>query len=567
MRKLSILQKLMLSYSLLVLGIMVLTGIFILPSELRGLDQNLEETITHTAAILSSDPEIIEGLQENAFTPALIDRLDQVFADSAKSIDYLVIVSSEDIRFYHQDHARIGLKFTGGDEDAVLNGSAPYITVRQGNVDLQKRAFHGITSSDGTTVGFIMVSASQQTIRDNQLRLIVRFLLIFCLVLAVGILFAYIISRNIRKSLLGFEPGTFANMYLQREEILDNLDEGILAVSQDKHIFYQNPAARKIIHTGESDPMHSNSRPSGTDPADSDFRLSDSDSANPGISAPDLTPPASLHSLIDEAFLSGHTISGRMLEVNGFSLLVNLIPLPEPGKPDVILLIMRDKTELAEMGEQLSGTNHVIDALRANTHEYMNKLHVISGLLQIGANEEAISFISDVSSDIENGYQNIVRQIQNRTIAALLLGKQNRAKELDIDFTLRKDSQLEPHNPYLSTKELVTLIGNLLENAFDATKNADGFRQVELFIGSDENGLVITVDDTGCGMTEEQIQQIYRGHYTTKGEGHGFGTQLIQEIIRNHQGFLDIESEPGNGTSFTINLTNRRSGYDKDNHR
>lgn len=555
MRKLSILQKLMLSYSLLVLGIMVLTGIFILPSELRGLDQNLEETITHTAAILSSDPEIIEGLQKGSFDSSLIDRLDSVFAASSPDIDYLVIVSADDIRRYHQDHARIGKTFTGGDEDAILNGSDPYITVRLGNVDLQKRAFHGITSSDGTTVGFIMVSASQQTIHDQQLQLIFRFLLIFCLILAVGILFAYIISRNIRKALLGFEPGTFANMYLQREEILDNLDEGIFAVDRNKHIFYQNPAAREIIHNDKASPMHSNSTPSGTDTSDSD------------TSAPDLTPPPSLRSLIDEAFFSGHTISGRMLEVNGFSLLVNLIPLPEPDRPDVVLLIMRDKTELTEMGEQLSGTNHVIDALRANTHEYMNKLHVISGLLQIGANEEAISYISDVSSDIENGYQNIVRQIQNRTIAALLLGKQNRAKELDIDFTLRKDSQLEAHNPYLSTKELVTLIGNLLENAFDATKNADSFRQVELFIGSDEHGLIITVDDTGCGMTEEQIQQIYKGHYTTKGEGHGFGTQLIQEIIRSHQGFLDIESEPGTGTSFTINLTNRRSGYDKDNHR
>lgn len=545
MRKLSILQKLMLSYSLLVLGIMVLTGIFILPSELRGLDQNLEETITHTAAILSVDPEIIEGLQEQFFDADLIARLDQVFADSSENIDYLVIVSAEDIRYYHQDHSLIGKTFAGGDEDAALNGSTPYITVRQGSVDLQKRAFHGITSADGTTVGFIMVSASQQTIRNRQFHLILRFLLIFCLILAVGILFAYIISRNIRKSLLGFEPGTFANMYLQREEILNNLDEGILAVNRNLHIFYQNPAARKIIQNGGSDTICSGS----------------------GNSSPDLATPASLGSLINEAFLSGRTISGRMLEVNGFSLLVNLIPLPEPGKPDVILLIMRDKTELAEMGEQLSGTSHVIDALRANTHEYMNKLHVISGLLQIGANEEAISFISDVSSDIENGYQSIVRQIQNRTIAALLLGKQNRAKELDIDFTLRKDSQLEAHNPYLSTKELVTLIGNLLENAFDATKNADDFRQVELFIGSNAHGLIITVDDTGCGMTEEQIQQIYKGHYTTKGEGHGFGTQLIQEIIRNHQGFLDIESEPGTGTSFTINLTNRRSGYDKDNHR
>lgn len=540
MKKLSILQKLMLSYSLLVLGIMVLTGLFILPSELRGLDQHLEENITQAAALLSCDPEIQTQLQQKAFDASLIDRLDRIFKDSSTDIDYLVIVSSDDIRYYHQDHSRIGEKFAGGDEHTILDGASPYVTVREGNVDLQKRAFHGITDSAGKTIGFIMVSSSQQTIHNQQMQLISRFLLIFFGILAAGIGFAYIIARNIRKSLLGFEPGTFANMYLQREEILDNLDEGILAVSRDLHIFYQNPSAGKI--TGITD-----------------CRIAASSFEKAGL--------LPLTELIKKGFSSGNPLSGYMTEVNGFSLLVNLIPLPDPGKPDIMLLILRDKTELTEMGEQLTGTNHVIDALRANTHEYMNKLHVISGLLQIGANEEAISFISDVSTDIENGYQNIVRQIQNRTIAALLLGKQNRAKELDIDFTLRKDSQLEAHNPYLSTKELVTLIGNLLENAFDATKNTADFRQVELFIHSDGQCLILTVDDTGCGMTEEQIQQIYKGQYTTKGEGHGFGMQLIQEIIRRHDGFLDIESEPGNGTSFTINLTNRRADYDKNSHR
>lgn len=186
-------------------------------------------------------------------------------------------------------------------------------------------------------------------------------------------------------------------------------------------------------------------------------------------------------------------------EIIDASLLVNLIPLPEPGNPEAVLLIMRDKTEIASLAQQLSGTNHVIDALRANTHEYMNKLHVISGLLQIGSYDEAIEFISDVSSDIENGYQTVVRQIKNRTIAALILGKQNRSKELDIDFCLRKDSFLEEHNPYLSTKELVTIVGNLIENAFDATKNVDGIRQVELTIRSNEDGLMISADDIGSG--------------------------------------------------------------------
>ena len=293
-----------------------------------------------------------------------------------------------------------------------------------------------------------MISASLQTIRYQQHKLIAQFLLIFALILCIGLIVAYIIAKNIRKSLLGFEPGTFANMYLQREEILDNLDELILAVDRKKILLYQN----KTSETMEN--------------ADSFFANS------------------ALTDLIDEGFRTGKSLFGRMLE------------------------------------------------------------------------------ISDVSSDIENGYQTVVRQIKNRTIAALILGKQNRAKELDIDFCLRKDSTLEEHNPYLSTKELVTIVGNLIENAFDATKNVDGIRQVELTIRSNEDGLMISADDTGCGMSEEQIQRIYEGQYTTKGEGHGIGLRLIQEIIKKHEGFLDIASDIGSGTFFTVTINKRRKGYD-----
>ena len=517
-KKLSLLQKLTFSYCLLVLGVMILTGIFILPIELRGLSRNQELTISNTASILSSDPEIIDGLKKETFSSDLIHRMDTLFKQSPEDIDYIVIATTSGKRVYHQKHEYIGKQFAGGDEKKIVQGAKPYITTRQGNKDIQKRAFHAIKDHSGNVIGFIMVSASMQTIRYQQYKLIAQFLMIFFLVLCIGLVIAYIIAKNIRKSLLGFEPGTFANMYLQREEILDNLDELILAVDRKKHLLYQNKTSETL------------------EDANSFF-------ANPALT-----------NLIDEGFTTGKSLFGRMLEISDASLLVNLIPLPEPGNPEAVLLIMRDKTEIASLAQQLSGTNHVIDALRANTHEYMNKLHVISGLLQIGSYDEAIAFISDVSSDIENGYQTVVRQIKNRTIAALILGKCNRSKELDIDFCLRKDSTLEEHNPYLSTKELVTIVGNLIENAFDATKNVDGIRQVELTIRSDEHGLMVSADDTGHGMSEDQINHIYEGQYTTKGEGHGIGLRLIQEIIKRHEGFLDIASDIGSGTSFTITI-------------
>lgn len=526
MKKLSILQKLTLSYTLIVLIVMILTGLFIFPIELKTLNKNLESNISHTASILSSDPEIIDGLSKGTFDSSLIKRLDIIFSGTTKDINYLVISNTNGIRLYHQNHFYIGKKFTGGDYEKILTGAKPYITIRQGNEDVQKRAFHAIQNKKGNIIGFLMVSASLSTIHQQKRQLITGFLLIFLLIFCVGVVIAYIIARNIRKSLLGFEPGTFADMYLQREEILDNLDELILAVDKNQQLLYQN----KTSETMED--------------------------------AKSFFSNTALTGLIEEGFHTGKSLFGRILEISGASLLVNLIPLPEPGKPEAVLLIMRDRTEITSLAQQLTGTNHVIDALRANTHEYMNKLHVISGLLQIGSIDEAIEFISDVSTDIESGYQTIVRQIRNRTIAALILGKRNRAKELDIDFTLRKDSSLEEHNPYLSTKELVTIVGNLIENAFDATKNMPGIRQVELFITSNEHGLTITTDDTGHGMTEQQIERIYEGQYTTKGEGHGIGLRLIQEIMKKHEGFLDIVSEPEAGTSFTISINKRRKNYD-----
>ena len=113
----------------------------------------------------------------------------------------------------------------------------------------------------------------------------------------------------------------------------------------------------------------------------------------------------------------------------------------------------------------------------------------------------------------------------------------------------------------------MTIVGNLVENAFEAMDKTSEVRQVELFLRADQQGMTITVDDTGCGMLPEQIQQLLKGPYTSKGAGHGYGMRLIQEIVRKHDGFLQIDSEPGTGTSITINIkgtSDGRTTNDKD---
>ncbi|MDO4267544.1 MAG: ATP-binding protein [Eubacteriales bacterium] len=375
-----------------------------------------------------------------------------------------------------------------------------------------------LVSGSVVLMGLFLLPLQLHSLRRNPEELLLQFAAICLFILAAGAASARFLTQNIRKSLLGFEPGIFARRYLLREEILDSLKEGILAADKDGRILYQNAPAGRFFQGG---------------------------------CLPEDFP---LWKEIRQCLDQGTPQSGLMAELKQSTLLVHLIPVMKLDAADGVLILLWDRTEAVHMAEQLTGTRHVIEAMRANTHEFLNKLHVVSGLLQINETKEAIAYISDVSSDIEQGYQTVIRQIRNKTIAALILGKQSRARELNIRFILRKDSCLDEHTSCLSTRELVTIIGNLLENAFEAVKDVRGLRQTELFISSSDSGLTIIADDTGHGMTPGQISRIYSGQYTTKGEGHGIGLTLIQEIIHRHNGYLEIESVPGEGSSFAVSI-------------
>lgn len=517
---LSVMQKLMISYIVLILGILFFVLSFLLPSQLHTMNTDLENKISWTAEILSEDDEIRKETEAGTFSEALIARLDSLLSDS-KGIDYIVIADTNSTRLYHPDKDQIGLQFQGGDESEILQGSSPYITTRKGTTDTQRRAFQAITNQNGKIIGFIMVSSSLATIEKAEKTIIFNSLLILGSALLVGILFSFFISKSLRKALLGYEPGVLSKMYLQQEQILDNLSEGILAVNMENVLVYENTAAEKLLPSSKDELLRQ--------------------------------PLAGwIHTSITE----NKKITDEFLETDDASLIIGIYPLFRDKQETGALLVLKDRTASVQMAEQLTGTNHVIEALRANTHEFKNELHIISGLLQLGETSQALAMIEDNGS-LQNSGSAILNQIENKTIAALLLGKQNRAKELDIDLILQKDSHLPAHNPFLHTKEEITIIGNLIENAFEAIGNDASVRNINVFLSCTEEGITISVDDTGSGMTPEQIEKIRAGRFTTKGEGHGNGLKMIQEIVRRKQGYLEIESEPGEGTSFTVSITSQ----------
>lgn len=517
MKRLSITKKLMVSYILLVVAVSVLSVVMVLPGQIKDMNSHLNGTLSRVAYILASDKEIIEGLKAGKLSPELLDRLSGISEITKDLIDYIVIADENSIRLYHPNKALIGGKFAGGDEIRALDGQEDaYVTTSRGFPDVQKRAFHVVRDETGKILGFVMASTSTKSIDQHKWDMILRTGILLVISLATGLLLAIGITSSIRKILLGYDPTTFARMYLQREEILDKLNEGVFVVNQERRIIYKNLPAKSYM------------------------------------SGDDLSPYSPVFPGVTDCLRSNVTIPWHMVELADKSYLLSMVPLRPTENLDAVMVIMRDRTELVSLSEKLTGLNHIIDALRANTHEFRNKIHTIAGYLQLSLFDQALDYISAEMDKISS--QNILRLIKDTSVAALLVGKANNAVELNIDFTIRRDSYLPENNEFIPSNELSTIIGNLLGNAFEAIGDKSDDRQIEFFINADFEGLTISVDDTGCGMTAEQIDKIMSGAYTTKGDGHGYGMRLIREIVRRRNGYLQIESDVGAGTSITVNF-------------
>lgn len=518
MEKLSITKKLLISYLLLVVAVSVLSVVLVYPEQRKTMNQDLEGTLSRVAYILSSDRQVVDELKAGKFSDSLCRRLNGIHEMTRDIIDYIVIADANSIRLYHPDANLIGQKFTGGDEINALTGkSDAYVTTEQGHPDVQKRAFHSVTDETGAVIGFVMASTSTKSIEAHEKEMLVRALIFMVISLVTGLFLAIGITSTVKRILLGYDPTTFARMYLQREEILDKLREGIFVVNQNQRIIYKNLPSKSYVTDGD---------------------LPENSPLFPGV---------------HDSLNSNETAPWQPIQLDEKSFLVSMVPLRPMENLDAVMVILHNRTEFVALTEKVTGLNHVVDALRTNTHEFRNQLHMIAGLIQLGKTNEALDLISEEWE--KSSSQNIVRLIKDTTVAALLVGKSNRAAELKIEFKLRRDSYLPEKNEFLTSMELVKIIGNLVENSYEAIGENESERQVELFINADEDGLTITVDDTGCGMTQEQIDKIFAGAFTTKGALHGYGMRLIREVVENHSGYLQIESEPGVGTSITVNIS------------
>ncbi|WP_128083731.1 ATP-binding protein [Paenibacillus sp. DMB5] len=255
---------------------------------------------------------------------------------------------------------------------------------------------------------------------------------------------------------------------------------------------------------------------------------------------------------------SGEAWQDQELELNGITLLVSRVPIRVNGEIAGAIATFRDKTELIVLAERLSGISVYADALRAGAHEFMNKLHVIMGMTHMGLYEELEQYISGTVSNYQNEIGSITRQIKDPVMAGFLLGKLSRAREAGTELALSADSYLPEAADPQTIHELITIAGNLLDNAMDALEG-QAVRAIELAFTYESGILSCTVQDSGPGIPDQLQQQVYVQGFSTKGEGRGFGLYLVRKSVEKLGGRLEVLSRGvdgtnGTGTTFAVEV-------------
>ena len=217
------------------------------------------------------------------------------------------------------------------------------------------------------------------------------------------------------------------------------------------------------------------------------------------------------------------------------------------------------KKQFLEFAEDLEGTKFLVDSMRANNHDFTNKLHVILGLIQIGEYEKAQSYIENISIIQRETISQVMNAIDNASFAALLIGKIARASECNVKFILERGSHFSSSDIDIPSEALVTITGNLIDNALDSMnmKHKEGEQnELRFTVMTKPNSLFLTVKDTGLGIAEEDKPHIFANGFSTKGEGRGLGLFHTKLLIESLGGKIEFESQKNKGSCFAVNIQN-----------
>ena len=500
---------------------LLVTDVLISHNVERTTEESQAEKAKTIAHIVANSPIVIEGLTGRKDVAEIQTYTNRLLKNTG--VQFIVVMDMNGIRKSHPDPNKIGQHFVGGDEGIALKGKE-HVSLAKGTLGASMRVFVPIFSEAGEQIGAVAVGISADNVQERVKESRHIIYIGVGVGILVGIIGAILLARHIKNILFGLEPHEIVKILEERDTMLQSVKEGIIAVDKEARVTLINNEAKRLF------------KKSGLE---ENFIGKDVELYMP-------------NSRIKEVLQTGEAQLHEEQNIYGITIVTNRVPLYVKGEIVGAIATFRDKTEIRKLAEELTGIRLYAEALRAQSHEFMNKMHVVLGLTHMKQYEELQKYVSSMVSEHQYEIGGIMRKIKNPVFAGFLLGKLSYAREKNIQLIVSEDSYLPETNDESIIHELITIVGNLIDNAVDAVMNCEK-KQVQVSIRY-EDRLIITVQDTGTGIEKDKFNTIFMKGYSTKGDNRGYGLYLVNESIKRIDGEIYFHSLLGKGTTITIEI-------------
>ncbi|MDT7326347.1 sensor histidine kinase DpiB [Citrobacter freundii] len=497
------------------------------------LAEHVRDMAMNQAKIIASNDSIITAVKHRDYKrlATIADKL-----QSGTDFDYVVIGDTNSIRLYHPNPEKIGYPMQFTKPGALEKGESYFITGK-GSIGMAMRAKTPIFDDDGKIIGVVSIGYLISKIDSWRSDFLLPMAGVFILLLLVLMLLSWFFAAHIRRQMLGMEPKQIARVVRQQEALFSSVYEGLIAVDPDGYITAINRSARKML----------------------------------GLSSPGrkwLGKPVS--EVVQPADFFTQQIAEKrqdaMVNFNGLSVIANREAIRSGDELLGAIISFRSKDEIATLNAQLTQIKQYVESLRTLRHEHLNWMSTINGLLQMKEYDKVLAMVQGESQAQQQLIDSLRGAFADRQVAGLLFGKVQRARELGLTMTIVPGSQLHQLPEGLDSTEFAAIVGNLLDNAFEASlRTQQGNKVVELYLSDEGDDVIIEVADQGCGVPEALREKIFEQGVSTRtdepGE-HGIGLYLIASYVRRCDGVITLEDNSPCGTLFSLFLPKVKKNND-----
>jgi len=476
--------------------------------------------IAHTVA---TDERIVTALTR-PHGASVIDPIAERIR-KATGASFVVVANRRGIRMSHPNPKMIGksLLHDPGENPAATFAGKTFVGEQPGSLGKSMRAKVPIRNAQGRVVGLVSVGVLEKALATEFRASLPVILIPLLVALTLAILGAFLLARRVKRQTFGLEPDEIGALLEQREAMLHGVREGAITL---------DPAGRITLINDEAQ------------------RLLALDGGAIGRQVADVVPAGRVRDV-----LTGRVSGQDELVLLGERVLVaNRMPVEVRGRSIGAVVTLRDRTELDALSRELHDVRKLADALRAQEHEFQHRLHVISGLIELGRYEDAVQEINRSSLLHQELAASLVDRVGDPILAALLLGKAAVASEHGVKLDVRATelpTELE------DVRSLVAMLGNLIDNALESASAGGGGGHIDVALHVEEGELVIAIHDSGPGVDPGLTEEIFRDGFTTKiardgQHKRGLGLALVSQEVKRRHGTIQVENI--DGARFTVRL-------------